>query len=903
MTESTVVYSHEKKLQTIIHSNHHIRNLVRRNVHHFLSLREELLDNSIIQCLMASDDPQSPLIDTVRIEQLNARVTSDKIQLALCGENSSGKTAFLHAFLNIGKILPSGDGPVTARITKLTYAVPGEACIRIKKSLRNHTLIDDEINLSTYFSSEKPNWMGIGRALAKHVKRPEGIDEKSLEFAEWARSVVEIHIPSSTLALGVDVYDTPGFLSDDAPVLKEILHDLVELIHPTLVFMYANPSTDDATKGCFLAVKTALHDIDEMSIFFLNSKADLTRMPKFKQGMNENEFLTILADERIQRYKLLLDAPFLVNDKLEGLPISVDQCQCFDLCSVNSQSIKPHGPTMNEATIRRIIQFVANNDLAVAKRVCKLVLPAIDSFFDLLHITTHRTPEHLLQLYHDAQRWEKNYSEIYKSQTDQFLSDLFSKIFQQLNIESKSIVQLISSTRIPQNLIQLTVKTAVRLQVITPAVRETLRNFMNHVFEHISSHSGMIQDVVSNEILFGALRNQEISDFSALLLDGYAMKNTGATSILYIVNTISTPVLVCSRNIQQVGVEGETASRVFLEEIRQLPTVHDKNRPKQLNDQIYRYLSNIEMMLVEKKNEMQQAIELWRDQERAKLLSRIQAHYDAARPLLSLTQETHSLIEKHISHFIDIECQLCAAEDMAKMNGLIPEIRSGDSKSTMFSLFTAAWGDKKNLLVKKLSRSLPDQPIAAYYEAHYHRRVAKLCVPNIFHLSYLYEHRLDEQIFELWMIFLPIHCSLEQYLQELSGSIPIKTILKWLISIIHALVILHKNCLIHRNIVPSNIVITADNCAMLIDLGNWYDESDLSIRHDLSSTINGANEDIKGFGEIGQILNAFIEQDETISAIIGQFNELILICAQANYERPMTAEVVQQKLNFINDMF
>ncbi|CAM4856902.1 unnamed protein product [Rotaria socialis] len=309
------------------------------------------------------------------------------------------------------------------------------------------------------------------------------------------------------------------------------------------------------------------------------------------------------------------------------------------------------------------------------------------------------------------------------------------------------------------------------------------------------------------------------------------------------------------------------------------------------------------MMLVEKKNEMQQAIELWRDQERAKLLSRIQAHYDAARPLLSLTQETHSLIEKHISHFIDIECQLCAAEDMAKMNGLIPEIRSGDSKSTMFSLFTAAWGDKKNLLVKKLSRSLPDQPIAAYYEAHYHRRVAKLCVPNIFHLSYLYEHRLDEQIFELWMIFLPIHCSLEQYLQELSGSIPIKTILKWLISIIHALVILHKNCLIHRNIVPSNIVITADNCAMLIDLGNWYDESDLSIRHDLSSTINGANEDIKGFGEIGQILNAFIEQDETISAIIGQFNELILICAQANYERPMTAEVVQQKLNFINDMF
>ncbi|CAF4869665.1 unnamed protein product, partial [Rotaria magnacalcarata] len=45
--------------------------------------------------------------------------------------------------------------------------------------------------------------------------------------------------------------------------------------------------------------------------------------------------------------------------------------------------------------------------------------------------------------------------------------------------------------------------------------------------------------------------------------------------------------------------------------------------------------------------------------------------------------------------------QLCAAEDMAKMNGLIPEIRSGDSKSTMFSLFTADWGDKKKFTCQK----------------------------------------------------------------------------------------------------------------------------------------------------------------------------------------------------------
>jgi len=903
MAENNATHSHEQKLRTIIHSNHHIRDLVQRNVDDFLSLREELLTNSGIQHLPAFNDVLLPLIKGPRIEQLNARINLDKVQLALCGENSSGKTAFLHALLGIGRILPSGDGPVTARITKLTYASGEHACIRIEKTLRDQTLNEAEVKLSSFFAGEKPDWAGVGRTLSKHVKRPEGMDENSPEFAEWARCFVEIRIPSPTLALGIDVYDTPGFLLDDARVLKEILHDLVELIHPTLVFMYANPSTDDATKSCFLAVKTALYDLDSTSIFFLNSKADVNRMPKFKKDMNIDEFLSTLADERTQRYHLLLRAPFFANGKLEGLPASVDECHCFDLCSVNSQSIKPYGPLMNETTIQHIIQFVANNDLAVATHICKLILPTIDAFFNLLRITRYRTSEQLLQLHYDAMHWEKIYFEAYKMYTAQCLKDLFSNIFHRFSKEEESIVQPFLNSRKPPDSLELTVQTAAYLQIIKPAIRETLHKFMGYILEHIASNCDLTRGAVFNEILIEILGRQEISDFVALLLDDHATKKPLSASILYMVNTISTPILQCAQNLQNLDFSNETARMASSAEMQKL--LRDQNKITQSRvDSIVRvHLLSMQTIIEKQQDTMTQAVRLWGDQQKAILRSLIDVHYKTVSPLLNSHQETLKHLEQHIWRFIITECELCAAQDMAKFNGSKPEIRSGDSKSTIFSIFTVDWGDEKNLVMKKLSQPLPGQPNAAYYEAHYHRKVANLRHPNIVNPHYLYKYIINNQTSELWMIFPPIISSLEQLLQQRSTSLSIETVLKWMLAIADALAALHENELIHRNVTLSNIILTNDERIMLIDLGNWHENCDLSVRHDLSSTLNGTNDDMKGFGEIGEILNTFIEQDEKVSAIIDEFNELVYKCSQASHEQPVTADFARQKLKFMLDMF
>ncbi|CAF1227160.1 unnamed protein product [Adineta ricciae] len=877
-----------QKLQSIIQANSHIRDMVQKNVNEFLSLREALLTNSGIKELTSFRKVLFPLIEGPRIEQLNVRITSDRVHLAFCGENSSGKTAFLHRFLDIGKILPSGDGPVTARITKLTYAPSDQACIRIRRSLRDQTLAEDEIKLAEFFTSEKPNWMGIARSLSKYVKRPENMDDKSEEFAEWARYFVEVHIPSPILALGIDVYDTPGFLLDDAPVLKVILHDLVELIHPTIIFMYANPTTDDATRHCFLAMKTALDDLDTASIFFLSTKADINQMLKFKQGMNMDDFISILAEERSRRYELLLNAPFLANDQLEGLPKSVDECNGFDLFSVNSYIMKPYGPFMNETTIRRIIQFVANNDLTIATRVCKLILPIIDAFFNLLRITGYQTSERLLQLQYDALNWEKTFFEAYTMFTDYGLKTLFTDVFERFLQEEETIVDTLVHSHTPLYLIKRTIRTAVRHQILKPAIRDTIAKFMRYVLEHIASNIDLTRSASFNEILVTALGAQEMSDFATMLLGDNHIKNSATPAIVYMMNTISTPMMQCAQKMLDFDF--------FIKSEYQ-------NNEEDVKIFVRRYMLHMQRMIEEQRNTMRQAVKLWGDHQEGIIRSLIDVHYQTTSPLLLSNQITLNSLEVYVKHFVVIECRLRAAQDMAKFYDSFPKIHNEIATTTVFCLLTADWNEEKNLIIKKLAQPIADQPYAAYYEAHYHLTVGKVNHQNIVNIRYLYEHQIDNETSELWIIFPPMLPSLETFLQQTSNSIPLQRVLRWMINLTDALIVLHENGFVHRNITLSNLLLTDDDQVMLTDLGNWNEPGDISLHHQPAATAGGMNDDMRSFGVLGGTLSTRIVRDEEIGAIISEFDELLVKCQQATQERPITAHFVYNKLKFILDMF
>jgi serine/threonine protein kinase len=308
------------------------------------------------------------------------------------------------------------------------------------------------------------------------------------------------------------------------------------------------------------------------------------------------------------------------------------------------------------------------------------------------------------------------------------------------------------------------------------------------------------------------------------------------------------------------------------------------------------------MSIEKQRDTMKEAVKLWGDQQKAVLRSLIEFNYQRVSPLLDTNQQTLKYLEQHIEDFIFIECELRAAQDMARFHGNELEIQSGEIKSTVYSIFTANWGDEKNLVVKKLSQPLPDQPNATFYEAHYHLKVTNLCHPNIIDIRYLYMNRVDEQNSEIWMIFPPLQNTLEQFLQQPTTLISIETAIKWMNDIADALITLHRNDFVHRNIILSNIILGEDEHIMIADLGDWYGDCNLSMRHNSSSTPGGMNDDMKGFGEIGLALITFVHRDETISTIIDEFSELMSKCADANQEKSVTAEFAQQKLKFIQDI-
>ena len=482
---------------------------------------------------------------------------------------------------------------------------------------------------------------------------------------------------------------------------------------------------------------------------------------------------------------------------------------------------------------------------------------------------------------------KKNYFETYTSYTEKCLQDLLANIYKRFDSEEKSIVRLFPNNSKLPNPLELAIQTAVRSQIITPAVRETLRKFMNYVLEYITSNSDLIRGAVFNEILIGALGRQEISDFVSLLLGDQFFNNPTAASILYMVNTISTPIIQCAQNLQNLDFSD---------------VAENENQKEKIDSFVRRYLITMRTSIEKQRDTMKEAVKLWGDQQKAVLRSILELNYERVFPLLDANQQTLKYLEQHIGDFIFIECELRAAQDMARFHGNELEIKSGEIKATVYSIFTVNWGDEKNLVVKKLSQPLSDQPNASYYEAHYHLKVTNLCHPNIIGIRYLYMNRLDDQNSEIWMIFSPLQNTLEQFLQQPTTSISIETAIKWMNDIADALTTLHRNDFVHRNIVLSNITFGADERIMIADLGDWHGDCDLSMRHNSSSTSGGTNVDMKGFGEIGLALITFVHRDETISAIIDEFSELMSKCADANQEKLVTAEFAQQKLKFILDI-
>jgi len=262
----------------ILESNRNFKQSVLNITKEFINLRKEFVE----KCPDLSVDPEQTVKTTARFESFTEELikqytVNQQPAITVCGPNSSGKTAFIQHFLQIGEIFPSDVGPITTRIVKLTYSSANKAYAHIFSSLEDRvTNKEPEIvlELDEFFRDENSQeWECVGDKLGDHLRRPEDLEGE--RFVEWSKRFIEIGLPSPILQLGIDVYDTPGFLSNGRDeCLNNNLYELIKTVQPVLLFLYVNPAVSDTDQNCFLSLKQALGSLDNVPIFFLNTQAD-----------------------------------------------------------------------------------------------------------------------------------------------------------------------------------------------------------------------------------------------------------------------------------------------------------------------------------------------------------------------------------------------------------------------------------------------------------------------------------------------------------------------------------------------------------------------------------------------------------------------------------------------------
>ncbi|CAF1123974.1 unnamed protein product, partial [Didymodactylos carnosus] len=358
-------------------------------------------------CLALSTDNKH--IQMEKCDESNSRLKCSTSCLWL----PSRKASFIHKLLGYGDFLPADEGAVIARIIKFSYAPSEDACLIKYSRVVNHTEVEDQVDLSNCFKDNKTaktRTKALRTLIKIHLRRPEGFDENSNEFVCWAKSLIEIRIPSPTLELGLHVYDTPGFLSSDASVLRENLLALLASVRPTLVFLYDNATVSDDSRKCDEQLKVARHSqLLGVDIFFLNMKPDVTVIRKNAindddDDADDNDDEKLLEKERLCRYKLL---------------INVDE--------------------MKRRAIDRIILYAAEHDLRPSKFVISIAHASIDAFFDFILLTNRRSRDEWNRLRDDVLQGGEHFFQQYRDGVDRIGDEANRRLPQRFREKRKDI--------------------------------------------------------------------------------------------------------------------------------------------------------------------------------------------------------------------------------------------------------------------------------------------------------------------------------------------------------------------------------------------------------------------------------------------------------------------------------
>ncbi|CAF3339348.1 unnamed protein product [Rotaria socialis] len=849
---SQVMLADLKHIESIIESNNSIKKSTLTLVKEFLEVQENFLGevDQVYKNLATIEHVAEIFLDETKKKILQEFNPLEHVQLAVSGYNSVGKTSFIHELLGCGEFLPVEKGAVTARIVKFSYAPQESACLIRYTSVQDLTEIDDRIDLSAHFKngvSSKTRSKGLRKVVKEHVGRPEGIDQQSDEFSKWAKIFVEIRLPSDHLKPGLHVYDTPGFLGSDPRILRENLLTLVGSVHPTIVFLYDNPTGSDDSRKCYNELKVALcSEQMGVDIFFLNTKADVAIMRKDASNNDDDEDdddEKLIDKERSHRYELLMKIDEMKGDvherNLGEMGPSFDQCNSFDMFTTASP-LDPMEITIKSHAINRIIHFAAEHDLRLTKYVINIVHEAIDAFFDFVLVTNRRSTDEWNKLRDDALQWGKTFFEQYRSAIHAIAKEAnlrLPKRFQEkrLDIEKKAIddcetrgIHWDDRLRLPRLPDEL-----AKIRHLIQSVKNISRDYRNDeqtfidilmerevtkpvLLEIISQESNNIKQQMSkdhtchrskNELLYAAYREVliEIGNFG----------NINQLSVEHIIYKAIAAIFLSPVLLSFFMVYGVPFGLLYLARKgctdKRLQDAVDRRKQS-----IRHYLVDLEAAMSKMGDQVKINMLEWIDQEHKKYEKKVNGYHRVVCRTIQDRQKAYELARLFVSKFIRIECHLEANLNLAAHHGSRPIVIHDEVLGTggFFTVHPSSWDNEHGLVVKKLREHINDQNFT-YLEAHFHRTVTKLDIPHLIQLKYLY---VDEKA-SMYLLLPRYPTNLHSFLLKNIRTMTTDKAIKISRDIAGVIAHMHAFDLVHRDIKVENILMDEHEEVYLADFG------------------------------------------------------------------------------------
>ncbi|CAM4972465.1 unnamed protein product [Rotaria socialis] len=849
---SQVMLADLKHIESIIESNNSIKKSTLTLVKEFLEVQENFLGevDQVYKNLATIEHVAEIFLDETKKKILQEFNPLEHVQLAVSGYNSVGKTSFIHELLGCGEFLPVEKGAVTARIVKFSYAPQESACLIRYTSVQDLTEIDDRIDLSAHFKngvSSKTRSKGLRKVVKEHVGRPEGIDQQSDEFSKWAKIFVEIRLPSDHLKPGLHVYDTPGFLGSDPRILRENLLTLVGSVHPTIVFLYDNPTGSDDSRKCYNELKVALcSEQMGVDIFFLNTKADVAIMRKDASNNDDDEDdddEKLIDKERSHRYELLMKIDEMKGDvherNLGEMGPSFDQCNSFDMFTTASP-LDPMEITIKSHAINRIIHFAAEHDLRLTKYVINIVHEAIDAFFDFVLVTNRRSTDEWNKLRDDALQWGKTFFEQYRSAIHAIAKEAnlrLPKRFQEkrLDIEKKAIddcetrgIHWDDRLSLPRLQYEL-----AKIRHLIQSVKNISRDYRNDeqtfidilmerevtkpvLLEIISQESNNIKQQMSkdhtchrskNELLYAAYREVliEIGNFG----------NINQLSVEHIIYKAIAAIFLSPVLLSFFMVYGVPFGLLYLARKgctdKRLQDAVDRRKQS-----IRHYLVDLEAAMSKMGDQVKINMLEWIDQEHKKYEKKVNGYHRVVCRTIQDRQKAYELARLFVSKFIRIECHLEANLNLAAHHGSRPIVIHDEVLGTggFFTVHPSSWDNEHGLVAKKLREHINDQNFT-YLEAHFHRTVTKLDIPHLIQLKYLY---VDEKA-SMYLLLPRYPTNLHSFLLKNIRTMTTDKAIKISRDIAGVIAHMHAFDLVHRDIKVENILMDEHEEVYLADFG------------------------------------------------------------------------------------